>query len=233
MAKIAIGWLIIAATPFSQATQQFDDEFQTVVRELSKAKIPRPEFKSFERGWEMAQDIHFRVYEVVKNICAEEGIPSRNCKWSISVSRSPSFNAYASVNNKIVISSGLIDQITYEDELAFVIAHEIAHHLLDHIRKGTALIFTGQILGTVLLNDATGGLVMASLMRSLPSRKFESNADAIAMKIVSSAGYDLNKARFVLMRMAKINPHLKSRLLDSHPAGLERIVSFDQRIKAP
>jgi hypothetical protein len=53
------------------------------------------------------------------------------------------------------------------------------------------------------------------------------------MKIVSSAGYDLNKARFVLMRMAKINPHLKSRLLDSHPAGLERIVSFDQRIKAP
>jgi len=225
---IRLGLLCLLIVPSLSAHQQFDEKFHSVVKELSKAKIPRPAFKSFDEAWEMTQDVHFRVYDVVKRICKEENITNKSCMWSISVERNAIFNAYASRNNKIVISSGLIDQIKYEDELAFVIAHEIAHHLLNHITKGATLIISGQILGTILFSNEAGGYVMASLLRSLPSRQFETNADALAIKIVELAGYDLKKARYVLMRMAKLDPSIKSRILESHPAGVERIVAFDK-----
>ena len=70
--------------------------------------------------------------------------------------------------------------------------------------------------------------VMGSLPRLLVTNQCETNADALAIKMFVLAGYDLEKARYVLMRMAKLDPSLKSRILESHPAGVERIVAFDK-----
>ena len=83
----------------------------------------------------------------------------------------------------------MVDGITFKDELAFVIAHEVAHHLLDHINKKTDAIFVGSILGELLLDDYVSGLFLGSIVNA----KYEEKADAIALKIIQKSGYDIQK----------------------------------------
>ena len=189
------------------------------------SQIPRPTVKSFDEARDIAQEIH-EIFHVTKTICDQEKM-IKNCRWNIRVERSPEFNAYATKSNQIIVSSGLVDGITFKDELAFVIAHEVAHHLLDHINKKTDAIFVGSILGELLLDDYVSGLFLGSIVNAVNSREYEEKADAIALRDNSKSGYDIQKARFVLMRMAKMVIELHQ-FLQSHPSGFEKITAFDE-----
>ena len=222
-------FLILAASISpNSASGEFDKESIELARQLSNEKIPRPEVQSFDASVDLAQRVHFRIFKVVKNICQQESVNRQDCRWNIKVRRDAGFYANASSSNQIIISSGLIDQITYEDELAFVVAHEVAHYLLGHARKNIDTIFIGAILGDLFLDNLASGILIASIIDKAGSRKFESNADAVALKIIRHAGYDIKKARYVLLRMAKMEKRIISRFMQSHPSGFERILSFDQ-----
>jgi Zn-dependent protease with chaperone function len=225
--SIFLGVVVVCTANFSSASE-FSDEFIRLTQQLSNEKIPRPLIRSDEQGRDLTQNIHFKIFDITKKICEEEGIKVDTCKWNIRVDRGPAFNAYATKSNQIVIYSGLIDNITYEDELAFVVAHEIAHHLLNHIKTKRNVIFSGLILGELVFGDVTGGLILSSIVNQVTSREFESSADKIALRIISLAGYDTSKAKFVLMRMAKMTPKLTSRFMQSHPSGIERLVAFEK-----
>ena len=221
--------LVLVALSFpSIASDVFEVDILNASKKLSKEKIPRPIIRSDDFGRELVEDIHFKIFDVVKNICKEERIEPKNCRWNLRVQRNPEFNAFATKSNQIVISSGLIDKITFEDELAFVVSHEVAHHLLNHIRKKRNEIFTGAILGGLVFSDVTGGLLLSSIINQSNSREYESSADKIALRIISLAGYDIRKAKYVLMRMSKMEPRITSRFLQSHPSGIERLVLFDR-----
>jgi len=102
---------------------------------------------------------------------------------------------------------------------------------LDHIGKNRELVFIGAILGELVFGDLVAGVVLSSVVRQIGSRKYESSADAIALRILSLAGYDLKKARYVLLRMAKMDKRLTSKFMQSHPSGIERIVAFDTIVR--
>jgi len=96
-------------------------------------------------------------------------------------------NAFATLGGHIVLYRGLIEKLKYEDELAMVIAHEIAHVKYRHPILSTS---HGIVVGIVLsalsgssgntgINDLMGSTGMASLMRF--SRDFEYQADEDAI----------------------------------------------------
>ena len=232
--NIVASYLAVILVFFSShclAVEKFSNEFIQAVKQLSKERVPRPIVRSAEQGHELAETIHFKIFEVTKEICHQENIKPKNCRWNIRVERGSEFNAYATNSNQIILSSGLIDKITYEEELAFVLAHEIAHHLLDHIGKNRDLVFVGAILGGLVFDDLAGGILLSSIVRQIGSRKYESSADAIALRIITLAGYESEKARYVLLRMAKMDERLTSKFMQSHPSGVERIVAFDKLVK--
>lgn len=212
----------------SFAVKEFEKDFIEIAKELANAKIPRPVVRSFDQSIDMTQNIHFRIFDVTKEICQQEKISKKDCRWNIRVDRTPDFNAYATKSNQIVISSGLVDSITFEDELAFVIAHEVAHHLLRHVDKKSKTIFVGSILGSILLDDYIAGLFLGQVVNAVSSREYEAKADAIALKIIKNADFDLQKARYLLMRLAKMEYRITSKFMQSHPSGFERIVAFDE-----
>ncbi len=220
--------MLVFFSGLSLASSEFDAAVIDAASMLSKEKIPRPVVRSDDQGHELAQNIHFKIFDVTKEICNQEKINPKNCRWNIKVVRGSEFNAFATKSNQIIISSGLIDKVTYDDELAFVIAHEIAHHLLDHIGKNRDLVFVGAILGELVFDNMIGGVILSSIAKQIGSREYESNADAIAVRIISLAGYDMKKARYVLLRMAKMDQRLTSKFMQSHPGGVERIVAFDK-----
>ena len=88
----------------------------------------------------------FRYYKVIDSLIVVNYIndlgqkilsafPSQPFKYHFYVIKDDSLNAFASPAGHIFVNSGLIQAMESEEELAGVIAHEIAHASLRHISK--------------------------------------------------------------------------------------------------
>ncbi len=114
-------------------------------------------------------------------------------------------NAFALPGGYIYISRGILPLLNAEDELANVLAHEIAHvserHHLQHALRSTPFVpvnlatgigafavgLVSPLLGRAVsaVGSAPGGLVLASY-----SRGQELEADAVGQEVAASAGWD-------------------------------------------
>ena len=120
-------------------------------------------------------------------------------------------NAFAMPGGKVGVFSGLFDMVQSEDELASVIAHEIAHVTARHTHErmsqagimkagsGVSSIFSGGLSGLVLDPSLTGQLAAWD-------RAKESEADQIGIMYMARAGYDPNAAIKVMEKMAEMSP---------------------------
>lgn len=132
-------------------------------------------------------------------------LSGHNQKISIFVVDHPDINAFAGPGGNIGINSGLILSTRSEDELASVIAHEIAHitqhHLVRQMENARqyGLQNLGAIMAAIILGQDNAqaqeailtGTAAASIQQQLTySRTFEQEADRIGLQILSSASYD-------------------------------------------
>jgi predicted Zn-dependent protease len=62
------------------------------------------------------------------------------------------------------------------------------------------------------------------------SKEQEREADYIAAAVLHRAGYDLRKARGFLVTMARASNRRESGMLDTHPAGPERLAAYDRAV---
>jgi Zn-dependent protease with chaperone function len=98
-------------------------------------------------------------------------------------------NAFAVPGGRIVITRGLLDSVSSESELAFVLGHEIGHFKQrDHLRglgRGMAL---GMAIAALDLGGAGGALDLLSGATGIADRHFdrnqESGADEIGLELV-------------------------------------------------
>jgi len=81
------------------------------------------------------QDLSMALRKATLSTCSYDvrGEPQSCVGW-IKVSGSPIFNAYSKRGN-ITLNRGLVDALN-DDELAFVIGHEMAHAILGHNTPG-------------------------------------------------------------------------------------------------
>ncbi len=152
-------------------------------------------------------------------------------------------NALALPEGQILVSRGVLVLVNTEDELAGILAHEIAHVEEHHAveRQGLAVVTspirlsadiagwaTGLIIpglgdAIVELGESTEGLVLAPY-----SRDQEREADRVGQTLAAAAGYDPDGLVSLLDTMAKAealapeNVHEKS-FFDSHPTTEERV----------
>jgi Zn-dependent protease with chaperone function len=108
----------------------------------------------------------------------------------VAVYEEPVPNAVAFPGGLVVVTSGLLEQVESENELAFVLAHELGHFRnRDHLRGiGRGLAYA-LVLGTLGLGSSGGVAQLATLSGGLAARAFdrdqESEADRFALEIVA------------------------------------------------
>jgi len=187
-----------------------------------------------------------------RKICSEIG-ESDNCKdWMVKFIDDDQINAYATIiDNKetIAFTKNLISTTVEEDELAMVMAHELAHHQLRHLYESSNRALGGSILGAVIggaIAVAVGDIdlvdpimdVSSEIGGTVASLKYsseqEKEADSIAMRILVSSGFNFEKAKkYMLITVAGSNSaEMATPYLATHPVGPERIAHLNQVYKS-
>jgi predicted Zn-dependent protease len=153
-------------------------------------------------------------------------------KWNINVQTSNEMNAYCMPGGKIMVYTGLIEQLkTTDAELAAVVGHEIAHALREHSREAVSRAYAEQ-LGLGALGALTGigdtgtqlvGMI-SNVTFSLPrSRLQETEADQIGLELMARAGYDPHAAITLWQKMSAANHGAPPQFLSTHPSSSTRI----------
>lgn len=179
----------------------------------------------------LVQDQEFLVplEHVLARIQQAEPERERLFACEVYLAESTEVNAFALPGGKLVVLVGLLRQAESEDELAAVLAHEIAHtqkrhHLRQMIEQGVcytlwSLIFHEQ---DYLSDWMASQLTTVSALRF--SRDQEREADGAAIQRVSDAGYDPEAMATMFERWAGSRgstPEWQV-LLSTHPDCMER-----------
>ncbi|MFC4166721.1 M48 family metalloprotease [Teichococcus aestuarii] len=176
-------------------------------------------------------------------VCQEIG-RGAGCEWRFVYDPSTDLNAAATGEGVIVVQRGVADYARNDAEIAFVVAHEMAHHAADHVRSTQSRAQAGAALGGILasLAGAYAGLETGQLAQTASgvgaqlgvisySKAQEREADVLGAAILHRAGYDIGEARDMLLTLARLSGRTETSRLSTHPAGPDRIASFDGAVE--
>lgn len=174
---------------------------------------------------------------VAEQICRERtrAVP---CAFRIAIDdrADASPNAFQTLddagNPVLVFNLALIAAVRNPDELAFVVGHEAAHHILGHIPRQQQSAMTGAMVAGAMAS--LGGANQAAVQQAQDfgamvgsrsfSQEFELEADALGTQIAFRAGFDpILGARF----FARL-PDPGNRFLGSHPPNAQRTAMVAQ-----
>lgn len=155
----------------------------------------------------------------------------------------PEVNA-ATDGRAIFITYGLLNFAKSDDEIAAVLAHELAHAARGHVAKmqgGQIFNFlTALALGMVAESSSPGSgeVVMrgvgqlGNIFTASYSRDLEREADYFGTRFVYSAGYNVEVCATVEERFAiEIPATLIQNYLSTHPSSAERVVRIRKTIE--
>jgi predicted Zn-dependent protease len=176
-----------------------------------------------------------RVEPVAERECRRRAARGTDCDFVIVVepSRRLPPNAFQTLdrNGRPVVgfTRALIAEARNQDEIAFVLAHEAAHHIEGHIARGRQAALAAQALAEALAQlggaDERGiaraaeiGLVVGSRRFS---KEFELEADRLGTVITARAGFDPLVGAEFFNRL----PDPGDRFLGTHPPNADRLAA--------
>jgi predicted Zn-dependent protease len=173
--------------------------------------------------------------------------PSPIAGWHFVIVDDDQINAFAASGGFIIVNKGLIKAAQSEDELAAVLAHEVAHtvrgHAIGSIKKARmAGVYKEMLDSTVQLDEQQLGTLtqafegaMDDMIDSMVvkgySRDTEFEADRVGLKIMVDAGYDPNAFISLLESLDKKlgNAHTGG-MKSTHPAPKDRIAKLKAEV---
>lgn len=197
--------------------------------------------------------LHGYINDLGYRLLAHTNFPD-NLDFTFFVVNSDTINAFAVPGGYIGVHSGLIAATRNEDELASVLAHEIAHITQSHIQRSIedarkmAPLAGLALLGAVLATQAggsgdaapailIGGMGAVAQRRINFTRKDEAEADRIGIQTLAAAGFDPDGMANFFSRMQQLlRPSTSGMqvppLLRSHPVTSQRISEARARARA-
>lgn len=147
------------------------------------------------------------VSKVLSQLLTSNGLPSGEAR--VLILDSPEINAYCYGRGIYIVSIGLLGRISNEHELAFTIAHELAHDQIGHVRdrlvreaetslqKKSKEQVTRILTGAIDVEDILEykALVYGEMRHT---RTNEMEADSMGIVLMQGAGYDTRAARSML-----------------------------------
>jgi predicted Zn-dependent protease len=233
MQKILLQFILIAGLFLGiwQGISQFD-----FVGELEIEKISTNNEKKFgeliikqiksSKDYVNNDSLYIIVNSIKDRICNSNKIKGKTIK--IHIIESNEINAFALPNRNLVIYSQLIVDSKNPEELAGVMAHEIAHMEQGHVMKKVVKEIGLSLLATIIGGNS-GGEILKEATQTLSSkaydRSLETEADAMAVKYLVNANIDPVNFSTFLFRLSTTENDMPSAFnwINTHPESKERV----------
>ncbi len=162
----------------------------------------------------------------------------QGCRFRIGLTGEQEPNAFATDGNVVGVTSGMMDIVRNDAELAAVVAHEFGHHLAQHIQRAGTRTQIGSLAGALVGAYFGGGALSqagaqlgGSAARIVYSQDEEREADYLAAFMVRRAGYDLDQAGQIWVRLGQAAGRSdQPGLLRTHPTGPERLAAWQRTV---
>ncbi|OFR33272.1 M48 family metallopeptidase [Porphyromonas sp. HMSC065F10] len=222
----------------AQVVAVSEQQYRSFISQAPKSR----DMAQTERTREMGKRIASATERYLRSIGHTEDI--RFFRWEFNLIASNQVNAFCMPGGKIVVYEGILPVARTDDELATVIAHEVAHAVAKHSneRLSQAILrqYGGQALGQILSGSSAGAQVVGNILYNvggklifeLPySRKQEYEADQIGLYLMALAGYDYHNAPNLWVKMAsRSGGGNQSEVISSHPNDQNRIKAIREEI---
>lgn len=159
----------------------------------------------------------------------------------------PNINAFAGPGGYIAVNAGLVLAAQNEDEVAAVMAHEIAHVSQGHIARKiadasrTKYATAAGVLASIALGAVSGQAAQSAMAATIAgtqqhfinfSRGMEAEADRVGMRTLAASGYDPSSMPRFFTRMQADDRFSSSppAILSDHPLTPERIADANARV---
>ena len=149
------------------------------------------------------------------------------CGYNIEIVRDDSVNAWADGEN-VTITTGLMNFVASDDELALIVAHELAHNTRGHIETKMGNMLVGTILGAVVTGMSGYNVTDIGTQAGSEafSQDFEAEADYVGVYLAARAGFDVAPAAAVWRRIGTSHP-AGIHLAKSHPSSAKRYLAIE------
>jgi predicted Zn-dependent protease len=243
-ARLAI--LALAFTLVSCATSPLGRDQLLIFSDGQMQQLGAQAYAEMQRKEEVSRDPAVNRYVRCVAQAITRALPGRyrDEAWEVTVFEDRSANAFALPGGKIGVNTGMLRVATSQDELAAVVAHEVAHVIARHgaermsqqfaTQTGLDLIrvFSGApsptkdtVLGVLGIGARYGIL--------LPySRAQESEADLFGVDLMAQAGFDPRASVSLWSKMARSGGGQSAEFLSTHPSHQTRVRDLEARIPA-
>lgn len=181
------------------------------------------------------------VEPVAERECRRRGTVA-NCDFLIAVDPNPRAqpNAFQSQDEQgrpvLTFTASLIGSVHNADEMAFVMGHEAAHHIANHLdRQRRNSVDAAEIFGglATLTGGGTGDVERAKELGAVVgartyAKEFELEADELGTVITWKAGYDPMVGALFFTRI----PDPGDKFLGSHPPNAARMETVARTVRS-
>jgi len=167
--------------------------------------------------------------------------------YQVTILNSQEFSAFATPGGHIFITRGLVEAVSNEDELAGVIAHELAHIILGHGIKiindmkineeidelaQKAAELSGKSGQKILVFRDSVNNIFYTMIKNGYTVPQEFEADTTAVAILASAKYSPTSFVDLLRLFEKNQPRLREGFGATHPTPAQRIANVERKAKS-
>jgi len=162
--------------------------------------------------------------------------------WRFAAVQSATINAFAAPGGTILVTTGMLDHVVNEAELACVLGHEIGHVTRRHhiaVLQKSLLVSAGASALNIQSKSGSGEEYRKRLIgeskeiftRGL-DRSSEREADEDGVLLAARAGYDPAACLNFMKRLAglKADTGALAALYKTHPTAKERVADVDQAL---
>jgi predicted Zn-dependent protease len=207
-------------------------------QEISLGQQSAPEMVQEFGGMSSDQNAQNEVDKVGLNLINSSVARTTPWQFEYSVLNDPeTVNAFALPGGPIFITNALFSQLTTEDEIAGVLAHETVHVLARHSAQQIASNdLTNGLIGAVGVasgdaNTAQTAAVIGQLISMRYSREDETQADTLGVCLMIAAGYNPEGMIDVMHVLESSGGSGGPEFFQTHPNPENRITQIQEAIQ--
>ena len=237
--SLAVFCLTGCATEYNLATRQEEWIFYSTEKEVN---IGKSIARAVEKEYELVDDplVQKRVRDIGKKIVSV--CDRQEIDYHFKAIEEEEVNAFALPGGFVYVTSGLIDKVANDDELACVLAHEVGHIVARHSVKKLQAAMGYNFLRILIAQAPEGGKVIAGAdiafvqIMAGYSREDELLADQLATRYAKRAGFSSEAMISFLQKLQEITrrkPLRPKSYIKTHPYVPDRIRVVKQELGKP